>query len=95
MRGFYDIRALSSMDAEIDYATWAEAVLAAAKTGGHEVAVTDCESVIDALAASHEATGHWVRHQDRNDFAAGLSWDDSRDAVRTLRDKAASAKRMF
>ncbi len=95
MRGFYDIRALSSMDAEIDYATWAEAVLAAAKTRNHEVAPADCESVIDALAASYEATGHWARYQDRNDFAAGLSWDDSRDAVRTLRDKAASAKRMF
>ena len=77
------------MDTDIDYATLAEAITATAKTRGHEVALADCESVIDALAVSHEMAAHWARYQDRNSFAADLSWNDLLDTVRSLCDKAA------
>ncbi len=95
MRDFYDMWALSNMGTEIDDATLAEAILATAKTRGHEVTLVDCELVIDALEANKEMAAHWARYQDRNGFAADLSWGDVLAAVRSLCDKAASARRTF
>ncbi len=95
MRDFYDIWALSNMGIDIDYAILAEAIAATAKMRSHEIALADCESVIDALSASREMAAHWARYQDRNGFAADLSWGDVLAAVRSLCDKAASARRTF
>ncbi|WP_165053143.1 MULTISPECIES: nucleotidyl transferase AbiEii/AbiGii toxin family protein [unclassified Adlercreutzia] len=90
MRDFYDMWALANMGADIDYGTLAEAVAATAKARGHDIMLADCESVVDALAASEDMAGHWKRYQNRNDFAAGLSWEDALDAVRMLCNGALS-----
>lgn len=95
MRDFYDIWALSNMGTEIDASVLAEAISATAKTRGHDVALADTGSVIDALAASETMAAHWTRYRDRNEFAAGLTWDETLDATRALCDEAASAKRTF
>ncbi|WP_165253094.1 nucleotidyl transferase AbiEii/AbiGii toxin family protein [Adlercreutzia sp. ZJ304] len=88
MRDFYDMWALTNMEADIDYAILAEAVAATAKTRGHDVTLADSESVVDALAASEDMAGHWERYRNRNDFAAGLSWEDALDAIRSLCNEA-------
>ena len=91
MRDFYDIWALCNVEEAIDYEILAEAIMATAKTRGHDVALADYMSVIDALAASKDMATHWKQFQDRNNFAANVSWDEALDAVRNLCDKVFSA----
>lgn len=94
MRDFYDMWALSNMGAEIDDAVLAEAIVATAKTRGHEVSLADSGSVIDVLASSEPMTEHWARYRGKNDFARDLSWDEALDSVRALCEMA-NANRGF
>lgn len=93
MRDFYDMWALSNMGSDIDYAILAEAVAATAETRGHDVALADYEKTIDALKSSEEMARHWVRYQDRSDFASKLSWKEALGAVGHLCDKALKSKK--
>lgn len=91
MRDFYDMWALGNSESAIDFGTLAEAIAATAKTRGHDVSLANYESVVDALTDSKDMAAHWVRYQNRNDFAAGVSWEDLLDAVRILCGKANNA----
>lgn len=93
MRDFYDMWALSNMGSDIDYAILAEAVAVTAETRGHDVALADYEKTIDALKSSEEMARHWVRYQDRSDFALKLSWKEALGAVGHLCDKALKSKK--
>lgn len=84
MRDFYDMWALSNIEVNIDYGLLAEAIAATAKMRGHDIALEDYDPVIYALANSKDMADHWTRYQSRNDFAAGVLWEDTLDAVRIL-----------
>ncbi len=91
MRDFYDMWALSNIEANIDYRLLAEAIAATAKMRDHDITLENYDPVIDALANSKDMAAHWIRYQRRNDFAAWVSWEDALDAVRTLCGKANDA----
>lgn len=95
MRDFYDMWALSNIEYDVDYATLGEAIAATAKTRGHDISLTNCDSSIDALNDSKDMAAHWVRYQSRNDFAREVSWKDVLDAARVLCDKAKNSGSLF
>ncbi len=91
MRDFYDMWALSNIEPGINSETLAEAIAATAQTRGHDITLANYGSLIDTWANSKDMAVLWSRYQNRNNFAAEVSWEDALNAVRILCGKVISA----
>lgn len=86
LRDFYDLYVLQDTGLEIDKATLAAALTATARKRGSEQALALYERTLDEIRISPLMREQWERYQGKNNYAAGIVWDDVRSDIRALCD---------
>lgn len=86
LRDFYDLYVLQDTGLEIDKATLAAALTATARKRGSEQALALYERTLDEIRISPLMRGQWERYQGKNNYAAGIVWDDVISDIRALCD---------
>lgn len=76
LRDFYDLYVLQDTGLEIDKATLAAALTATARKRGSEQALALYERTLDEIRISPLMREQWERYQGKNNYAAGIVWDD-------------------
>lgn len=86
LRDFYDLYVLQDTGLEIDKATLASALTATARKRGSEQALALYERTLDEIRISPLMREQWKRYQEKNNYAAGIVWDDVISDIRALCD---------
>lgn len=86
LRDFYDLYVLQDTGLEIDKATLAAALTATARKRGSEQALALYERTLDEIRISPLMREQWKRYQGKNNYAAGIVWDDVISDIRALCD---------
>lgn len=86
LRDFYDLYVLQDTGLEIDKATLAAALTATARKRGSEQALALYERTLDEIRISPLMREQWERYQGKNNYAAGIVWDDVISDIRVLCD---------
>lgn len=86
LRDFYDLYVLQDTGLEIDKATLAAALTATARKRGSEQALALYERTFDEIRISPLMREQWERYQGKNNYAAGIVWDDVISDIRALCD---------
>ena len=86
LRDFYDLYVLQDTGLEIDKATLAAALTATARKRGSEQALALYERTLDEIRISPLMREQWERYQGKNNYAAGVVWDDVISDIRALCD---------
>ena len=86
LRDFYDLYVLQDTGLEIDKATLAAALTATARKRGSEQALALYERTLDEIRISPLMREQWERYQGKNNYAAGIFWDDVISDIRALCD---------
>lgn len=86
LRDFYDLYVLQDTGLEIDKATLAVALTATARKRGSEQALALYERTLDEIRISPLMREQWERYQGKNNYAAGIVWDDVISDIRALCD---------
>lgn len=86
LRDFYDLYVLQDTGLEIDKATLAAALTATARKRGSEQALVLYERTLDEIRISPLMREQWERYQGKNNYAAGIFWDDVISDIRALCD---------
>lgn len=86
LRDFYDLYVLQDTGLEIDKATLAAALTATARKRGSEQALALYERTLDEIRISPLMREQWKRYQEKNNYAAGIVWDDVISDIRALCD---------
>lgn len=86
LRDFYDLYVLQDTGLEIDKATLAAALTATARKRGSEQALALYERTLDEIQISPLMREQWERYQGKNNYAAGIVWDDVISDIRALCD---------
>lgn len=86
LRDFYDLYVLQDTGLEIDKATLAAALTATARKRGSEQALALYERTLDEIRISPLRREQWERYQGKNNYAAGIVWDDVISDIRALCD---------
>ena len=86
LRDFYDLYVLQDTGLEIDKATLAAALTATARKRGSEQALALYERTLDEIRISPLMREQWKRYQEKNNYAAGIVWDDVISDFRALCD---------
>lgn len=86
LRDFYDLYVLQDTGLEIDKATLAAALTATARKRGSEQALALYERTLDEIRISPLLREQWERYQGKNNYAAGIVWDDVISDIRALCD---------
>lgn len=86
LRDFYDLYVLQDTGLEIDKATLAAALTATARKRGSEQALALYERTLDEIRISPLMREQWERYQGKNNYAAGIVWDDVISYIRALCD---------
>ena len=86
LRDFYDLYVLQDTGLEIDKATLAAALTATARKRGSEQALVLYERTLDEIRISPLMREQWERYQGKNNYAAGIVWDDVISDIRVLCD---------
>ena len=86
LRDFYDLYVLQDTGLEIDKATLAAALTATARKRGSEQALALYERTLDGIRISPLMREQWKRYQEKNNYAAGIVWDDVISDIRALCD---------
>lgn len=86
LRDFYDLYVLQDTGLEIDKATLAAALTATARKRGSEQALALYERTLDEIRISSLMREQWERYQGKNNYAAGIVWDDVISDIRALCD---------
>lgn len=86
LRDFYDLYVLQDTGLEIDKATLAAALTATARKRGSEQVLALYERTLDEIRISPLMREQWERYQGKNNYAAGIVWDDVISDIRALCD---------
>lgn len=86
LRDFYDLYVLQDTGLEIDKATLAAALTATARKRGSEQVLALYERTLDEIRISPLMREQWERYQGKNNYAAGIAWDDVISDIRALCD---------
>ena len=86
LRDFYDLYVLQDTGLEIDKATLAAALTATARKRGSEQVLALYERTLDEIRISSLMREQWERYQGKNNYAAGIVWDDVISDIRALCD---------
>lgn len=86
LRDFYDLYVLQDTGLEIDKATLAAALTATARKRGSEQSLVLYERTLDEIRISPLMREQWERYQGKNNYAAGIFWDDVISDIRALCD---------
>lgn len=86
LRDFYDLYVLQDTGLEIDKATLAAALTATARKRGSEQALALYERTLDEIRISPLMREQWKKYQGKNNYAAGIVWDDVISDIRALCD---------
>ena len=86
LRDFYDLYVLQDTGLEIDKATLAAALTATVRKCGSEQALALYERTLDEIQTSPLMREQWERYQGKNDYAAGIGWEDVISDIRALCD---------
>lgn len=86
LRDFYDLYVLQDTGLEIDKATLAAALTATARKRGSEQVLVLYERTLDEIRISPLMREQWERYQGKNNYAAGIVWDDVISDIRVLCD---------
>ncbi len=86
LRDFYDLYVLQDTGLEIDKATLAAALTATARKRGSEQVLVLYERTLDEIRISPLMREQWKRYQEKNNYAAGIVWDDVISDIRALCD---------
>lgn len=86
LRDFYDLYVLQDTGLEIDKATLAAALTATARKRGSEQVLALYERTLDEIRISPLMREQWKRYQEKNNYAAGIVWDDVISDIRALCD---------
>ena len=86
LRDFYDLYVLQDTGLEIDKATLAAALTATARKRGSEQTLALYERTLDEIRISPLMREQWERYQGKNNYAAGIVWDDVISDIRALCD---------
>ena len=86
LRDFYDLYVLQDTGLEIDKATLAAALTATARKRGSEQALALYERTLGEIRISPLMREQWERYQGKNNYAAGIVWDDVISDIRALCD---------
>ena len=86
LRDFYDLYVLQDTGLEIDKATLAAALTATARKRGSEQVLVLYERTLDEIRISPLMRERWKRYQEKNNYAAGIVWDDVISDIRALCD---------
>lgn len=86
LRDFYDLYVLQDTGLEIDKATLAAALTATGRKRGSEQALALYERTLDEIRISPLMREQWERYQGKNNYAAGIFWDDVISDIRALCD---------
>lgn len=86
LRDFYDLYVLQDTGLEIDKATLAAALTATARKRGSEQVLVLYERTLDEIRISPLMREQWKRYQEKNNYAAGIIWDDVISDIRALCD---------
>ena len=86
LRDFYDLYVLQDTGLEIDKATLAAALTATARKRGSEQVLVLYERTLDEIRISPLMREQWERYQGKNNYAAGIFWDDVISDIRALCD---------
>lgn len=86
LRDFYDLYVLQDTGLEIDKAPLAAALTATARKRGSEQALALYERTLDEIRISPLMREQWERYQGKNNYAAGIVWDDVISDIRALCD---------
>lgn len=86
LRDFYDLYVLQDTGLEIDKATLAAALTATARKRGSEQALALYERTLDEIRISPLMREQWESYQGKNNYAAGIVWDDVISDIRALCD---------
>ena len=86
LRDFYDLYVLQDTGLEIDKATLAAALTATARKRGSEQTLALYERTLDEIRISPLMREQWKRYQEKNNYAAGIVWDDVISDIRALCD---------
>lgn len=86
LRDFYDLYVLQDKGLEIDKATLAAALTATARKRGSEQVLVLYERTLDEIRISPLMREQWKRYQEKNNYAAGIVWDDVISDIRALCD---------
>lgn len=84
LRDFYDLYVLQDTGLEIDKATLAAALTATARKRGSEQVLVLYERTLDEIRISPLMREQWKRYQEKNNYAAGIVWDDVISDIRAL-----------
>ena len=86
LRDFYDLYVLQDTGLEIDKATLAAALTVTARKRGSEQALALYERTLGEIRISPLMREQWERYQGKNNYAAGIVWDDVISDIRALCD---------
>ena len=86
LRDFYDLYVLQDTGLGIDKATLAAALTATARKRGSEQVLVLYERTLDEIRISPLMREQWKRYQEKNNYAAGIVWDDVISDIRALCD---------
>lgn len=86
LRDFYDLYVLQDTGLEIDKATLAAAPTATARKRGSEQVLALYERTLDEIRISPLMREQWESYQGKNNYAAGIVWDDVISDIRALCD---------
>lgn len=86
LRDFYDLYVLQDTGLEIDKATLAAALTVTARKRGSEQALALYERTLGEIRISPLMREQWKRYQEKNNYAAGIVWDDVISDIRALCD---------
>lgn len=86
LRDFYDLYVLQDTGLEIDKATLAAALTATARKRGSEQVLVLYERTLEEIRISPLMREQWKRYQEKNNYAAGIVWDDVISDIRALCD---------
>ena len=86
LRDFYDLYVLQDTGLEIDKATLAAALTATARKRGSEQVLVLYERTLDEIRISPLMREQWKSYQGKNNYAAGIVWDDVISDIRALCD---------
>ena len=83
MRDYYDLYVLDSMYSEnVDYSLLKRALINTTADRGSNALLTDIALILDEIESSDNIAKHWIRYQDKFDYAAEIGFADVMQAVR-------------
>lgn len=87
LRDFYDIYILTELYADrLDKAMLAVAFSSTSTRRGSQEVMKDSVTIIDELRSDPSMRSQWVNYQKKNDYSAGITWDEAINRLNDLMD---------